>query len=312
LGGVLCDTLGWRWCFYAQVPPTFVGLLLILWKLPDKPTKSSNDPEGDSTFKQKFQRVDVLGALTLMITIISFLLTLEFFNQDVPPIYSLFPGLTCLISALLFAHLETHTTKEPILPLSLLTNRDTLTAYLLAAFQMAAQFSLYYSIPIYFQIVTQSSVSEAGVRLSPAVIGNATAGLIAGYTISKIGRYKTFTILGNLVGWASNLLILVRWRGHTHPAETLYLVPGGFASGVTQSTTFIHLAAVLDQSQMAVAGTTLYLVHNLALLVGLQLSTAVLHVRLRSGLDVGLDGVKDKKNVSSSHARLSWMSYLAR
>lgn len=296
LGGVLCDTVGWRWCFYGQVPPTIIGLFLILWKLPNKTVKTSK-PEDEATFRQKLARVDFTGALVLMISIIGFLLTFQFVNEDLPTVYSVTAGIIFLVSIVLFYFIERRWVKEPIMDIELFTIQTTLTAYLLAGFQMSAQFGLYYSVPIYFQIITGSNVGQAGLRLVPSVVGNATAGLIAGYTISKTGRYKLFTILGNFGGWLGYLLVLLRWRGEIHPAEILYIFLGGFASGTNQSTTFIHLAANLDQSKMAIAGTTLYLIQNLFLLVGIQTSTALVHTRLRIGLDSELEGAKNKKQV---------------
>jgi hypothetical protein len=66
---------------------------------------------------------------------------------------------------------------------------------------------------------------------------------------------------------------------------------------IVHSTTFIHLAASLDQSEMAIAGTTLYLAQNVSVLIGIQIATTVLHERLRIGLDAGLEGVKHKSKV---------------
>ncbi|KIW25980.1 uncharacterized protein PV07_09113 [Cladophialophora immunda] len=300
LGGWLCDTIGWRWCFYGQVPPTILGLLLILWKLPTR-TRKTAKPGEEASFRQKLARVDVIGAVTLIVTIISFLLALEFLNEDLPLAHAVAPTVLFLAFMVLFYIVESRWAKEPILPIELLTSRATLTAYLLAGLQMTAQFSLFYSVPIYFQIVSGSSVSDAGLRLVPAVVGNATAGLLAGYTISKTGRYKLFTLLGNTGGCLGYLMVLLRWRrGAIHPAETLYTFLGGFASGTNQSTTFIHLAASLEPSKMAIAGTTLYLCHNLFLLIGIQFSTALLHARLRSSLESGLEGVKHKSKIIES------------
>ncbi|OAP55882.1 hypothetical protein AYL99_10034 [Fonsecaea erecta] len=318
LGGWLCDTIGWRWCFYGQVPPTVLGLVLILWKLPKrtrKRTTTGTKPDGDddsegetASFRRKLARVDVLGAVTLIGTIISFLAALEFLSADghnddgaLPLAYTLGPAVLLFLTfTALFYTAERRWAAEPILPIELLTSRATLTAYLLAGLQMAAQFSLFYAVPLYFQTVAGTSVSDAGLRLVPAVVGNATAGLLAGYTISKTGRYRLFTVLGNAVGCVGYLLVLLRWRGTVHPAETLYVFLGGFASGTNQATTFIHLAASLDPSKMAVAGTTLYLCYNLFLLIGIQLSTALLHARLRSSLESGLEGVKNKSKIIES------------
>ncbi|EXJ54204.1 hypothetical protein A1O7_09541 [Cladophialophora yegresii CBS 114405] len=303
LGGVLCDTIGWRWCFYGQVPPTVIGLVLILWKLPNKTVKTAKpDDDHDFPFRQKLARVDVPGALVLMASIVSFLLALEFVTEDLPIAYCVIPGVVSFLSLALFYYIEKRWASEPILPIDLFTNPATLTAYALAGFQMAGQFGLFYSVPIYFQIISGTNVGQAGLRLVPSVVGNATAGLIAGYMISKTGRYKLLTVIANCAGWVGYLLVLLRWGRNTihHPAETLYIFLGGFATGTDQSTTFVHLAANLDASRMAVAGTTLYLVQNLFLLLGIQLATAILQARLRIRLNEGLDGVRHKKKIIDS------------
>jgi predicted MFS family arabinose efflux permease len=296
LGGWLCDLVGWRWCFYGQVPPTLLGLFLILWKLPSKALRVEDGDEDESLLK-KATRVDVAGAFTLAVTISIFLLTLHFVNEDLPLSNILILGVLFIFSAFLFYLVERRWAKEPILPLELVTNRAALSSYLLAGFQMAAQFSLFYSTPLYFQILSDSSVGDSGLRLVPAVVGNATAGLLSGYVISKTGRYKLLTILANLGGFLGYVLVLLRWRGATNWAETLYIAFGGFASGTNQSTAFIHLAASLDPSMIAIAGTAFYLSQNLFLLVGIQLATGVLHVRLRASLNTGLKGIKHKTRV---------------
>ncbi|TGO63743.1 hypothetical protein BCON_0011g00870 [Botryotinia convoluta] len=33
IGGFLTDTIGWRWSFLAQCPPTILALMLVIWKL---------------------------------------------------------------------------------------------------------------------------------------------------------------------------------------------------------------------------------------------------------------------------------------
>jgi predicted MFS family arabinose efflux permease len=299
LGGILCDTIGWRWCFNGQVPPTILGLLLILWKLPTKIAKSS-EPEDDETFKAKLARVDVVGASVLITAIVTFIFAFELINTDVPISYPIALGVACSMSLVLFYFIERRWAKEPIIHVELFTEWKSLSAYVLVGLQGAAQFAVYYAVPIYFQIVSGSNAKEAGLRLVPAVIGNATAGLIAGYAISRTGRYKLVTLLGNAAGCVGYLLILLRWRGAAHPIEAVYIFLGGFASGTNQSTTFIHLAASLDPGKMAIAATALYMIQNLSILVSIQSSTALLHARLKTRLEDGLQGVKHKRQVCVS------------
>ncbi|ERF75699.1 hypothetical protein EPUS_01529 [Endocarpon pusillum Z07020] len=295
VGGWLCDTIGWRWCFYGQVPLAVIGLVLIMWKMPTRQSAMLNVEEQSLT--QKWKRVDVIGAIAMASAISAFLITLDFAAGESSPSHVLVSGFLFLLMATIFCVIEKSWAKEPILPLHLLTTRPALTAYLLAGFQVAAQYGVFYSTPLYYQIVAHSTVAKAGLRLVPAVVGNATAGLLSGWIISRTGRYKPLTILSSAIACLGYTLVTIRWRGSSNWAETLYIFCGGFGSGAIQSTTFIHLAASLDPEDMAIAGTTLYLAQNLFLLIGIQSATTILHAQLKGMLDVLLEGVKRKAEI---------------
>ncbi|RMZ86482.1 hypothetical protein DV736_g6292, partial [Chaetothyriales sp. CBS 134916] len=292
VGGFLTDTVGWRWCFYGQVPLTVLGLLLILWKMPARPQDLAQQ-----TLVQKLKRIDVLGAITLAVSISSLLVALDFLSEEAGLATVLVPFVLFMILSALFVCTENFWAKEPILPLRLLGSRVPLTSYLLAGFQNAAQLSVFYLTPFYYQLAANSSVADAGARLVPAVTGNAVASLLSGYIISKTGRYKYMSVLASTLATIGYLLITVRWRGSTSWAETMYIFLGGFGSGALTSTPFIHLAANLELEDMAIAGTVLYSFMGIFMLVGIQLATTLLHFELRSGLEVALSGFKHRQKI---------------
>lgn len=301
VGGWRTDTIGWRWSFFGQCPLTLFGLVVILWKLPLHTNKSQQDDQ--KSLAQKMRRVDVAGSLAVAATISAFLVALDLWSKEQPWYFVLTAGLLFIILTAVFYVIERRWASEPILPIELLIKRDALTAYLIAAVQTVAQYNLFFSVLIYFQVAAGTSVAGAGIRLVPAVVGNATGGLLSGLIISKTGRYKLLTSFASISASIGYTLVLVRWRGVTSWPEVLYIFLGGFGMGIVQSTTFIHLAASLDQSEMAIAGTTLYLAQNVSVLVGIQIATTVLHARLRTSLDDGLEGVKHKSKVCISHQR---------
>lgn len=291
VGGWLTETVGWRWSFYGQCPLTIIGLLLILWKLPHKTNQTGK--QASQSFSQKIRRVDGFGAITLAGAICSFLLLLPTSTSGMPWQYTLAAGLSFGVLSAGFVVIEYSLVAEPILPLGLLAKRAVITSYSVAGAQIAAQFSMFYLVPIYFQLAG-FSVSAAGLRLVPAVIGNAVGGLISGHIIQVTGRYKGLTIFASAAASVGYLLILLRWHGTTHWTELIYFLLGGFGSGVIQSTSFVHLAASLDQSEIAIAGTCLYLTQNIFMLVGIQGATAVLQPHLKASLERDLSGVENK------------------
>lgn len=255
----------------------------------------------DEDFHGKLKRVDFAGAASLAVLVCSFMLTLDFLPKGFAWYYVLIPGLVSLFAAVVFYIIERRFAQEPILPIELITKRDALTPYLLAGFQNAAQFAAFYGSPIYFQVAASMTVSQAGLRLVPAVVGNATGGLLSGALISRTGRYKWMTIAAMLLSSSGYLLMMLRWRGTERWYESLYISFGGFGSGVLQSTTFVHLAASLPADDIAIAGTTLYLAQNLFLLIGIQIATTVLRSRVIADLDTGLFNEEGKQKVSPAH-----------
>ena len=63
------------------------------------------------------------------------------------------------------------------------------------------------------------------------------------------------------------------------------------------ATTFVCLAAGIDESQMAIASTGFYLSANIGGLVGASLASTVLQIGLRKTLDQGLKGFPDQRSV---------------
>lgn len=91
--------------------------------------------------------------------------------------------------------------------------------------------------------------------------------------------------------------MILRWHGHTSFLESLYIIPGGFGNGIALSTTFIALTAGVEQGQMAIAGSGLYLSSNIGMVSGLSIAAATLQSTLRKELRIGLEGEAGREQV---------------
>jgi hypothetical protein len=90
----------------------------------------------------------------------------------------------------------------------------------------------------------------------------------------------------------------------------MYIIPGGFGTAVSQSTTFIQLTAGVEVSDIAVAGTSLYLSQNIGMVAGLSVMTTVLQGTLRPALAQGLCGVPHKRKVTLLPTKIHRVSRL--
>ncbi len=85
-----------------------------------------------------------MGSLSLALTLVGFLLVLDLGGQKIPWRH---PAIWIILASsaamgLVFVIVEGYVAREPIFPLRLLIHRDVVTAYLVMALQVAAQFGV--------------------------------------------------------------------------------------------------------------------------------------------------------------------------
>lgn len=163
-----------------------------------------------------------------------------------------------------------------------------------------------YGIPIYFQIASNASISESGTRIVPVVVGNAVGTLLAGQVISKFSRYKYLTILGLCCSMLCFTIMCFRWRGSASWVDSSCVFLAGFGMGTSQSTTFVHLAASLEQSEMAIAGTSWFLAQSLGSLIGASFDIALTNAVIGSMLHGGLKGFDQQFSVRNTARLWRW------
>ncbi|XXG94494.1 hypothetical protein Hte_000751 [Hypoxylon texense] len=226
VGGFLADTIGWRWSFLGQAPIFLLAMVLCGIVLPNLTTGPSRD-NADAT-KSRLARIDFLGAAFLGGGLLALLLPLRIAGQKVPWTSPIVPLLFALGAALLglFIVTEMRWAKEPIFPLRLLKNREVVISYLIMACQTAAQVGMMVSVPLYFQVTERTSSTVAGAHLMPAVIGNTVGGLLTGVWIGRTGYIKAPLVFAGVISFISYGLLILRWKGDTNWAESLYIIPG--------------------------------------------------------------------------------------
>ena len=154
-GGYIHDRIGWRYAFYIQVPFIVFGGVagFLTIKVPVKETETD-----------KIKRVDFLGALTLVLTLVLLLLGLNSGGNIVPwkhPLVYVSLALS-FVFLLVFIYVEDRIASEPIIPVRLLLHQTVLAACLTNWFVTMSVFALIYYGPIYFEVVRGVSATRAG------------------------------------------------------------------------------------------------------------------------------------------------------
>ncbi|MGC9670092.1 MDR family MFS transporter [Planosporangium sp. 12N6] len=182
----------WRWIFYINLPIGIAALFLsnhVLRMLPHS---------------KRDHKIDWLGAALLVSGVSAILLALSWGGQKEPNGYAwsspVIIGLLAVgaILSAIFVFVESRAS-EPILPLRLF-RRPTFSIANAAGFILGfGMFGSIIYVPLYLQIVKGATPTSSGLLMLPMMVGIIFTSIISGQMISKIGRYKWFTVAGTLV-----------------------------------------------------------------------------------------------------------------
>ncbi|KAJ6258563.1 Vacuolar membrane protein [Drechslerella dactyloides] len=286
LGGFMVDTIGWRWSFLGQVPLALLAIVMVSWKL-QIPSECKED---SLTLRQRFQRIDFLGAMTLAASLSLLLVSLDEAGKRLSTRNPLLIGASVgsIVLAAIFFYIEAKVAKEPILSLEVLTNRDVVSVYSILGLTTGSQIALVTTISIYFVITLGVSNANAAARIVFGNVAHAAGGLLAGILIKRTGRYKRYLLFAISVSTVALLLITLRWRGHTNIFETAYIFPAGFGIGMINTAAFIALSASIKSEDQAMATSGFYLCDNLGFVAIGSLGNAVLQLALDERLHAKL------------------------
>lgn len=185
LGGIFSTKLTWRWCFYVNLP--FGGAAILAVLLLFKPPKR---PQVDSIpLKEKLSKIDILGTLLFIPSIICLLLALQWggstYAWNDGRIIALF--VVFGVVGIAFLAFEYWKGAEATLPLRMLTRRSVAAATWNCFCNGATFLTFTYYIPFWHQIVRNVNAADSGVSLLPFVLGVVIMAMLSGGLVSKFG-----------------------------------------------------------------------------------------------------------------------------
>jgi EmrB/QacA subfamily drug resistance transporter len=272
LGGVITDTLSWRWIFYVNLPVGAVALCLILVALP----RSERPPVA--------HRIDYPGAVLLTTTTAALLLLLSWGGTvaawSSPTIAGLALGAAALFVLLLARE---RVAAEPILPLPLFRNPVFTVA--VVAVTATALFGAFVFLPTFFQLVQGESPSNAGLLTAPLMAGLIVASVIGGRLVSALGRYKALSVLGLGLAVAGFVAIAAAAREAAPlPAIEAALVVTGAGLGLVMPNLTVAIQNAVAPEKLGVATSAVSFFRSLGGAFGVALSGSLLMGRVDASL----------------------------
>ncbi|RDW71244.1 MFS general substrate transporter-43 [Coleophoma cylindrospora] len=279
LGGILADTIGWRWSFLGQGPLCFIAFGIVYFVL-DLPQQE------DTHWREKLGRIDFLGAFTLVIAVFSLLLGLDR-GSNVAWSDTITIVACCLSIPLfaLFLLVEMKFAANPFAPGHIIFERSLCASYFSNFFQLASYMACLFYVPLYFQAVGGMSATAAGMRFIPLVAMSTAGSLAGGVIMQRTGKYYWLTVISYILQAIGILGVTIACALHADSWWLLIaLIFGAVGGGAAITTTLINVIANADAKDQAVATACTYLFRSLGSVVGVSIGGTVIQQVLRKEL----------------------------
>jgi len=276
LGGFFVEHLSWRWIFYINLPLALVALIVIglVFSAPEK---------------HQSPKIDFAGAGLLAAALTSVILLTSLGGHTLPWASPSIIGLALLAVVSLggFVLAEKHAA-EPILPLSLFSNRTFAVAAAVGFIVGVAMFGSITYLPVFLQVVKGASPSLAGMQMTPMMGGVLLTSIVSGQIISRIGRYRMFPIIGTaIMSMGLGLLATMSVSTPTWVAAA-YLLVLGLGLGMVMQVLIIAVQNAVDYRNLGVATSGATLFRSIGGSLGVAAFGAIFANGLAANLAAGL------------------------
>jgi len=272
IGGVITDTLNWRWVFYVNIPLGILALALVGIGLPYVRHRDTEEV------------IDVKGIIAFVALIVPLFLALTAGGDRYPWLSPQILGLLAfsLVMALLLVPIERKAV-EPIFPPSLFTKSVFNVSAVAMFFSNAVMFCGIIYVPLFVQAVMGKSATGSGGITTPMMVGVAAAALLSGQTISRTRKYKVlgiFSLFLTLVG-----TVLLSTMNSKTPAShvLLYSLLLGVGSGGSIPVFNIAVQNVFPNRQLGIVTSSMQFFRNMGATVGAALFGYVLKANMTKG-----------------------------
>jgi EmrB/QacA subfamily drug resistance transporter len=259
--------LGWRWCFYVNVPFGILSIIALAFAL--KESKSDKKP-----------KVDYLGTLLLITSTVLLLLGLEWGGKDYAwdsvQIISMFIG--AAVSIALFLWVETKA-KEPILPLEIFKNKMVLGTSIVVFCQGAIMFSAITYLPI-LSVAVIGNENSNGV-LTPMMFPIMIGAIIGGFLCTKV-PFRTIMIISMAFGIFEAYMLSNITHETAKLTVTLVMITMGLVVlGPLMSVSQNAVAQSVDMKYMGIASSVVGFWRSIGGVMGAAITATIVNNDLK-------------------------------
>ncbi|KAK6814474.1 hypothetical protein RU639_009558 [Aspergillus parasiticus] len=230
VGGALTQSLGWRWCFWINLPIGTVSLAVMFFLFADPRTRQ----EDDLTLAQKIKELDLISNCLFIPSLTALFIALSWAGIKYPWSDGKVIGLFVVFAVLLTVFLINQYQRgdSAALPFRIIKNRNVIAGFIFTTCTNSMTNVLEWYLPTYYQVVRSRSPSESGYLMIPILAGMMLGLLLQGIGTTTFGYYAPFMIFGSVcMPIAAGLM--TTYNPHTSLAQIiLYSGLAGFGGGI--------------------------------------------------------------------------------
>lgn len=268
LGGFILHVLSWRWIFFVNIPVGLLSIILVRVYVPELRPKDNAE------------KYDIAGAVTIGVTMLSFVLAMTFTQT-----HGLFSGpvlgllVLFLASLALFIRIESRL-QHPMLDLSLFKNTGFSLSLLSGFATFVCVSGILLIFPFYLQLVKKLDQQHIGLIMSVVPISLIILGPISGMLADRWGT-RPVSIVGLATVFVSYILMGRITALTTAAGFILLTLPNGMGMAIFQSPNNAAIMASAPRRRLGVANGMLSMSRTLGQLTGVSLMGAFFARRLQ-------------------------------
>jgi EmrB/QacA subfamily drug resistance transporter len=284
LGGVLTDTIGWRWVFYINLPVGLVALAVMARFMPAL----------RSTVERR--AFDVLGVILFAAAVVPFLVGVR--NLPEGSLTDPAAGGLMLLGLVLgaaFVAVEARA-EEPIVPVRLFRDRTFAVASVVVLLSVAGLFVSIIFMPRYFQFVHGASATSSGWQIMTLLAGLIVGAVGCGQIVARTGRWKVLLLGAMAVGMTGMFLLSGIQADSPMPLVWGAMFLTGLGLGPITSVLTAVVQTTVPAAVMGVATSTITFFRQLGASIWLAIGGSLFSTAFREQLPVRLTvhGVPDE------------------
>ena len=277
LGGVITDTLGWRWIFFINVPVGIAAVTIILYSLPN--------------FKLPDVKkvIDYSGIITFTLALSSLFLAITFAGDlNTYPLVEI-AGLL-VFSGIMFTlfFLAEKKAVEPILPLRLFKNSIFTVSAVESFLASALMFCGIIYVPLFAQGVLGMSATNSGLLMIPMLLSLTITSIITGQIISMTGKYKKLVIAEFVITGIGVVLLATMNANTPYYLLLAYSTVLGIGSGMAYNIFNVAVQNAFTLREIGIVTASMRFFRNIGAIVFVPIFGYIMNFTLGSSTAVTL------------------------